>query len=134
VLGRALDALYGYGVTELFSLISANAAIRLNLKAGFGHPDSTGFHTDGKYDSDGKETEGVIRIVKGYSRDHRPELNQVVSEMIAENQAGIPMLMKPLSGNSSDKTDFGVTIEAHIRQIQNYPGVEYIVADRSSVH
>ena len=42
-----------------------------------------------------------IETRKGYSRDHRPELNQVVLNLICENQAGIPVYMKPASGNSN---------------------------------
>jgi transposase len=47
----------------------------------------------------------VVHITKGYSRDHRPDLNQVVLELIVEHQAGIPVLMQPLSGNSSVSGD-----------------------------
>jgi hypothetical protein len=32
--------------------------------------------------------------VRGYSRDHRPELNQVVLNLSTENQAGIPIYSK----------------------------------------
>jgi len=34
-----------------------------------------------------------IRITKGYSRDHRPELNQVILNLITKNQACIPVYM-----------------------------------------
>ena len=44
--------------------------------------------------------EQVVHITHGYSRDHRPDLNQVMLELMVEHQAGIPVLMKPLSGNS----------------------------------
>jgi hypothetical protein len=36
---------------------------------------------------------------------HRPDLNQVRLELMVEQQAGIPILMKPRSGNSSDAYD-----------------------------
>nr|MDU9044255.1 IS1634 family transposase [Candidatus Electrothrix aestuarii] len=92
--------------------------------------DSTSFHTDGSYQDNGSEEEdGVVRITKGYSRDHRPDLNQIVLQLICERQAGIPLLMKPLSGNSSDKTDFRKTIQAHIDQLKNDFILKYLVAD-----
>ena len=47
-LGRALDTLYAYGVTELSSLIAATAAKRLGLVPAFAHLDSTSFHVDGR--------------------------------------------------------------------------------------
>jgi transposase len=48
-LGRALDTLYDYGVTELYSLIAATAAKRLGLAPTFAHLDSTSVHVDGRY-------------------------------------------------------------------------------------
>src|SRR5882724_11572284 len=48
-LGRALETLYAYGVTELYSLIAATAAKRLGLAATFAHLDSTSVHVAGRY-------------------------------------------------------------------------------------
>ena len=128
-LGRALDTLYTYGVTELYSLIAATAATRLGLCPTYAHLDTTSFHVDGRYNSDAEPTEHVVHITQGYSRDHRPDLNQVMLELIIEHQAGIPVLMKPLSGNSSDAHDFGTVIRAHIDQLQTTYGTTYLVAD-----
>ena len=60
------------------------------------------------------ESNRVIHRTHGYSRDHRPDLNQVILQLIVENQAGIPLLMKTMDGNSDDKTGFRETIQAHI--------------------
>jgi transposase len=128
-LGRALDTLYAYGVTELYSLIAATAATRLGLSPTYTHLDTTSFHVEGRYNSD-EEPEGqVVHITKGYSRDHRPDLNQVMLELIIEHQAGLPVLMQPLSGNSSDPQAFGHVIRAHIAQLQTTYGATYLVAD-----
>jgi transposase len=128
-LGRALDTLYDYGVTELYSLIAATAAVRLGLTPSFTHLDSTSFHVNGRYNSDEAPDERVIHITPGHSRDHRPDLNQVMLELIVEHQAGIPVLMKPLSGNSSDAQEFGQMIRAHIDQLHLTYGTTYLVAD-----
>src|ERR671925_1086951 len=101
-LGRALDTLYAYGVTELYSLVAATAAAHLGLTPRYAHLDSTSFHVDGRYNSEEEPEAEVIHITRGYSRDHRPDLNQGMLELIVEHQAGIPVLMQPLSGNSSD--------------------------------
>ena len=60
--------------------------------------DSTSFHVDGQYTSEHEPEAGVIYITPGYSRDHRPDLNQVVVQLIADNQASIPVWMEPLNG------------------------------------
>ena len=128
-LGRALDTLYGYGVTELYSLIAATAAKRLGLAPTRMHLDSTSFHVDGRYNSEKEPEAEVIHITRGYSRDHRPDLNQVMLALIVEHQAGIPLLMQPLSGNSSDVYEFGQVIQAHMAQLQTTYGMTYLVAD-----
>ena len=129
VLGRALDKIYDYGPEALYSQISTLAIKRLELSSPFVHLDSTSFHVDGVYNSGGEAEEGVIHITKGYSRDHRPDLNQVVLQLICERQAGIPIMMETLSGNNSDKTSFRDMINAHIEQMHNDFQVEYLIAD-----
>jgi transposase len=115
-LGRALDTLYDYGVTELYRLIAATAAKRLGLAPTFAHLDSTSLHVDGRYNSEEEPDAEVIHITRGYSRDHRPDLNQVRLELMVEHQAGIPVLMQPLSGKSSDAHEFGQMVKDHMAQ------------------
>ena len=129
VLGRALDAIYTYGPDQLYPQLAAPVVQQLGLTSRFAHLDSTGLHTDGQYNSVEGASEGEIHLTRGYSRDHRPELNQLVLQLICERQAGIPLLMKPLSGNSSDKVEFRDTINAHIDQLRSDFKVEYVVAD-----
>jgi len=131
VIGRALDALHGYGCTKLFSELSPVICANLGLSPRHIYMDSTDFHLDGRYNADNPPEEGskVLHLTKGYSRDHRPDLNQVVLNMIVENQARIPVHMEALNGNSSDKTSFRTTIERHIGQLQNAPGFGYLNMD-----
>ena len=128
-LGRALDTLYAYGVTELYSLIAATAARRLGLTPTFTPLDTTSFHVDGRDNSHETPDEQVVHITRGYSRDHRPDLNQVMLELIVEHQAGIPVLMKPLSGNSNDAPEFGQVIKDHIAHLHTTYGATSLVAD-----
>jgi hypothetical protein len=50
-------------------------------------------------------------------------------ELIVEHQAGIPVLMPPLSGNSRDAPTFGQVIKDPIAQLQTTYGMTYRVAD-----
>jgi len=129
VLGRSLDKIYEYGPEQLYSQCAVQAVNRLDLHPSCGHLDSTSLHVDGEYNSREEEQDGVVRITKGYSRDHRPELNQVVLQLICEGQTGIPLLMETLSGNNSDKESFRNTIKDHIEQMQTDFHLEYIIAD-----
>jgi len=128
VLGRALDDLYDYGVTDLFYAAATKATKALNLSPTFAHLDSTSFHVDGDYANSGEDAKGV-HITRGYSRDHRPDLKQVILNLVVENQAGIPLLMKPADRNSQDKKGFRELINQHIDQLQQSTPVDYIVAD-----
>src|SRR5439155_10619199 len=64
-LGRALDTLYDFGVTALYSLIAATAARRLGLTPTVTHLDTTSFHVDGRYNSDEAPDEQVVDITQG---------------------------------------------------------------------
>ena len=56
----------------------------------FAHLDRTSFHVDGRDNSGAAPEAHVMHIPRGYSRDHRPDPNQVMLERIVEHQAGIP--------------------------------------------
>lgn len=128
-LGRALDSLYDYGVTELFRDLSAHAATQLGLTPRFAHLDATSFLAHGEYGGDEGSEDGVIEVRKGYSRDQRPDLNQVVLNLVVEHRAGLPVLMEPLSGNASDQGSFRELIDRHVDHLQNAHRFDYVVAD-----
>jgi transposase len=128
-LGRALDTLYAAGVTALCRLIAVTAAQRLGLTPTVAHLDSTSFHVDGRYHSGEEPDAQVMPITRGDSREHRPDLNHVRLDLMVEHHAGIPVLMKPLSGHTSDTRDFGQVVTEHVPQLQTTDGMTYLVAD-----
>jgi len=127
VTGRMLDSIYEAGGSDLYRVIAKNALQELGLSCHMSHMDTTTFHTDGQYNH--ADEEGVIKITKGYSRDHRPELNQFGLKLIVEGQAGIPMMMEALSGNDNDKTRFRETIRDHIGQLQDDFSTQHLLGD-----
>ena len=131
-LGRAMDSIYDCGTSNFYAQLAAQSVKRLGLSCAVGHMDSSTFHVDGDYNSRENVEEladGVIHITQGYSRDHRPDLNQVVLQLICENQAGIPLWMKAMSGNSNDSSDFRESIKAHLSQLEESVGMSIMVAD-----
>jgi transposase len=127
--GRALDTLDDCDVTALYRLMAATAAERLGLAAPCAHLESTSFHVDGRDNRDEEPAAQVVPITQGYSRDHRPDLNQVLLELIIEHQAGIPVLMKPLSGHRRDAHACGRIVKAHMAPWQTTDGTTSLVAD-----
>jgi transposase len=128
-LGRALDAIYQYGVEKRYAQLASLAVKRLDLACRFAPLDSTGFHVDGQYHSDEEAQEGVVHITKGYSRDHRPDLNPMVLQLIGERQAGIPLLMPTLSGNNRDKESFRNLVTDFTDQRCTDLAIEDLIAD-----
>ena len=69
----------------------------------------------GQYEDDSPEE--MVEIAHGYSKDHRPDLKQVMMGLTMSGPANLPVWMEPLNGNSSDKTSFHETI-SHVRAFQ----------------
>ncbi|TKG27223.1 IS1634 family transposase, partial [Vibrio breoganii] len=129
VLGRTLDALFEADVSILYQVIAEHTVEKLGLKTDSVHLDITSFHVDGEYAQSAEDDINSIQLVKGYSRDHRPELNQVVLELICENQAGLPVYMQALSGNTNDAKAFSEVTKRHIHCLKAAQNSRYFIAD-----
>jgi transposase len=127
-LGRCLDSLYDADVSKIYQTLSTKVVKHLGLPCDSLNLDSTSFHVDGVYADDGEET-SHIKLTKGYSRDHRPDLNQVVLNLITENQAGIPVYMQASSGNTNDIEGFKRIVKSHIKSLKSAHNNKYLVAD-----
>lgn len=126
-LGRCLDQLYETGVSGIYQTLSARVVEHLNLPCEGINLDSTSIHVDGEYQQD--EDTKAIRITRGYSRDHRPELNQVVLNLITENQAGIPIYMQAASGNINDNEGFKNIVKHHLSSLKAAQNSQYFIGD-----
>ena len=108
-LGRTLDALHKYGTTKLFCSIAFDLAKVLNLLGSKLNLDTTSLSLYGQYDT--YDMEDAAKPMYGHSKDHRPDLKQIVVSLISTGPAGIPVWFESHDGNSSDKTSFHETIK-----------------------
>jgi transposase len=129
-LGRALDMLYKAGITPVFSRVASHALIVFGIEYNFVHLDNTTFSLEGDH-AIGSEDPGVVQIAYGYSRDHRPDLKQVVVSLICSYQSSIPVWLQVLDGNRADKESFPGIIQAYVSQMQESDagGLPYFIAD-----
>ena len=127
VMGRFLDLLYEEGVSELYEDIALTVVRYLGLEPKSINIDTTSFHLDGDYETDSDAQ--AIKITRGYSRDHRPELNQVILNLITENQAGLPLYMQACSGNASDMDLFKKTVKSHVKSLKSAYNNTYFIGD-----
>ena len=115
LFGETLDAIARFNPTQLFTAISLKMMRKLApepshpKKSQRLHHDTSSFMVTGEYDSDFGTR--LIQIVRGYSKDHRNDLNQFIINLVT-NQHGIPVFMEPLSGNASDKKSLLRSIQA----------------------
>jgi len=115
-LGRCLDDLYACGVTEVFASVASKALSVYGIEHKFVHLDSSSFHLHGEYDVDAPGEE-MVSITHGYSRDHRPDLKQVVAQIITSHKSNLPVWLEVLSGNSSDKESFSESVKAYCEHL-----------------
>jgi len=117
-LGRSLDDLYACGITEVFACVASKALSTYGIEHRFVHLDSSSFHLHGQYDVETPDEE-MITITHGYSRDHRPDLKQVVAQIITSHKSNLPVWLEVLSGNSSDKESFAKTVKAYCQHLKD---------------
>ncbi|MCQ2071358.1 MAG: IS1634 family transposase [archaeon] len=115
MLARMLTRLHESDDVALFMTVATALRTRYGLKTKACHSDTTSVSVEGAYDrydpegralirnSDGNLVfdENTIEITRGYSKDKRPDLLQyMIGEAVDEN--GVPILSKPLDGNTAD--------------------------------
>ena len=130
-IGRVMDKIYAYGLSEIFLLIALAAAKKYQISLEFSHLDSSSFSVHGQYKRDkylenkstdnelNQETEPIpITITHGYSRDHRPDLKQFILDLIVAGDGNIPIFIEAASGNQSDKKVFGKIAQDYKKQLK----------------
>lgn len=126
-LGRALDMLYNADITQVFFCVAFHALNVFEIEHDFVHLDNTTFSLEGDY-AIPSEDPRAVRIAHGYSRDHRPDLKQVVVSLICSYQSSIPVWLQALDGNRADKESFPKIIQAYVSQMQTSE-LPYFIAD-----
>ncbi|MFK7979344.1 MAG: IS1634 family transposase [Saprospiraceae bacterium] len=117
-LGTALDAVYYSGISEVFHNVSLQAIKTYGIGIKSRHLDGTSFMVHGDSYKEGGEKIGQIEIKRGYNKQKRHDLRQFVFEMISANVEGIPLFIKAVSGNKTDKTEFPEVLEAYMEQMK----------------
>jgi len=118
-LGRTLDWLYEHDVTTLFAGLALQARRRFGIAAHHLHIDTTSFSVSGEYASTEEEGDPVpIAITYGYSRDHREDLKQWMLALATTHDGDIPLFLRPLDGNSSDKEQLSAAVREVMTQLR----------------
>ncbi|MCB9688107.1 MAG: IS1634 family transposase [Alphaproteobacteria bacterium] len=99
-LAEALDHLDEAGTdTVLADIVRAYLAEEGEPRAFSAHHDTTSVVLQGAY-----EMEAEPRPAHGYSKDHRPDLKQLIYGLTLHGSTGIPLVSTVSAGNTSDPT------------------------------
>lgn len=117
-LGRTLDWLYAHDVTTLFAGLAYQARRRFDIPAKHIHIDTTSFSVSGDYVPKEEGDPVALAITYGYSRDHREDLKQWMLALATTHDGDLPLFLKPLDGNSSDKEHLSAAVKAVMVQLR----------------
>ena len=131
-LGRVLDDIHEYGSELLFSEIALHAVEQIGLDQRFTSIDTTSFSVSGDYDE--QTDEKTITLTHGYSKDHRPDLKQLVLELVTSHDGGIPLMMKSFDGNAGDSKIFKERCHAFLASFKGDSFLSIIMVDSKLYH
>jgi len=131
-LGRSLDKVFDHGCDLLFSLVAAFGCRQENVDQRFNSLDTTSFSLTGEYPVE--EECSSINITHGHSKDHRPDLKQVMLELMVSQDGGVPFVSQSWDGNSSDNVIFEQRAAALIDEFKASDVPRYLIADSKLYH
>ena len=135
--GRCLDSISKYGTTPFFTEIAFEVGLENDLLGKSSHIDTTSLTVYGDYETesvdieasnDKENHEAPFEITYGYSKDHRPDLKQMVLSL-ATTGAGFPIWMEGHSGSASDKkvlTDGASRMQAFCKSLKLSPSFLHV--------
>lgn len=113
-LSRALDKIYQFGCSDFFSLVASRAAVAEGVDTRHQSLDTSSFSLTGAYGCDSD-----AEAMRGHSKDHIPDLKQVVAELIVAHDGDVPLALKMHSGNASDSVVFKNRCDELVKQFDS---------------
>jgi transposase len=135
-LGQILEALFAANLNRVFSALALNALVVYSIKTPWLHQDTTtlslyGTYEEGEVDKEesAQERDSPVapRPAFGHSKDHRPDLQQVLLSLGVSGDGGVPLRLGIRDGNTSDSTETPVALEECVAL--GLEGMVGIVAD-----
>jgi len=104
-VGRALDELFDADRGSLLTGVVLHAVRAFDVDCGQLHNDSTSIVLHGNYGgADGRERSGKPTVIaaRGHSKDHRPDLKQLVLILTVTADGALPICHRLAAGNTND--------------------------------
>jgi transposase len=101
VLARALDRLFDSDRASLLTRVVLAAAKAYGVDLSEIHQDTTSITVSGAYT---QQNPKAVQLKRGHSKDHRPDLKQLVYDLCVTRDGAIPVHYKSRDGNQTDDT------------------------------
>lgn len=108
-IGRALERLFEADRASLLTRLALSALKHFDLDTARIHNDSTSVKLSGAY---ARQNPKAIQLRRGFSKDHRPDLKQLVYSLSVTADGAIPIHYKAYPGNRTDDTTHWETWQA----------------------
>lgn len=110
-LGKALDQVFRAGPQGLYAELVAQAIRAFELEVKAIHTDTTTARLHGAYwgsvePYDPEDPSAIPEVTYGHSKDHRPDLKQIVFGLSVSGDGGVPIHGRVASGNRADALEF----------------------------
>jgi len=130
-LAKALTDLFhvaGVDATNSALLLAAIREYDLSIKRA--HLDTTSASVHGEYatstaPADAEDSRAIPHVTRGYSKDHRPDLKQVIYGL-SVNEDGVPIFGRVSSGNRADSLELRHMLERLQEALPNPADVLYV--------
>jgi hypothetical protein len=132
--GRALDLLYEADRASMMTALTRSAVRRYGISTAELHNDSTSLRLYGAYRDSGADDGAAAgtpaarrapRPARGFSKDHRPDLKQLVWILTVSADGAVPFTARAADGNTNDDTTHIQTWN-ECRDIAGTPGFLYV--------
>ena len=128
-VGRCLDRLFDAPIPELLLDVVRHVITEFDLQLDELHNDSTTVSFFGAYDKAAEEGQRrgrkTLAVAFGHSKDHRPDLKQLLYILTVTEDGGVPIYFTSDSGNVSDDTTHRTTWNL-LRDLVGRPDFLYV--------
>jgi transposase len=121
-LGRALDRLFHSDRASLMTALVVQAAKTFDLGTSQIHNDSTSIKFCGAYTHQDPK---AVQLLRGFSKDHRPDLKQLIYSLSVSADGAVPVHFKAYSGSQSDDGTHWETWQC-LRRLLGRPDFLYV--------
>ncbi len=133
-VGRALDRLFDMDRASLQTEVVVRMIRRFHLDLDQVHNDSTTLKLTGAYaEADGglKRGKPTLKAARGHSKDHRPDLKQLLWNLTVTRDGAVPIHYKAYGGNQNDSPTHRETWDA-VRALKGDSDFLYVADSKGS--